>query len=29
MSTQAKTIEFKEQLAQGATLDDLLIPASG
>src|ERR1035441_764147 len=23
----AKTIEFKEQLAQGATLDDLLIPA--
>src|SRR5476651_1087534 len=23
----AKTIEFKEQIAQGATLDDLLIPA--
>src|SRR5438128_809873 len=23
----AKTIEFKEKLAQGATLDDLLIPA--
>src|ERR1035438_2845716 len=23
----AKTIEFKEQIAQGATLDDLMIPA--